>query len=85
MFKPGDLVIVVNPCPHCGSTQGMGWIRTVLSHPHVGTSWMDCCDTETSDLEVKTGEDEFHSVCDLRLIPPLSDLETTEREVEHAA
>lgn len=87
MFKPGDLVMVVKPTLCCGHVTPMqGFIFTVARTKAKKCEWYcDYCEavTTTANLAYAQGNDIGVDVERLRLIPPL--LETTEREVEHAA
>jgi hypothetical protein len=90
-FKAGDLVMVVKPTPCCGMDMAIGHIFVVhdLGVTDKHTCWY--CDAKSSGFlvartgVVKNSINEAFRVSRLRLIPPLSDDETTEREVEHAA
>lgn len=92
MFKPGDLVWVAKGTSCCGGKEGYGVTFTIedmfFSDEH---HCMLCGEVlrnvhiALTGRKVSLGFDEGFQTSRLRLIPPLSDLETTEREVEHAA
>lgn len=87
MFKPGDLVMVVKPTRCCGYAGGLGRIFVVTDKGWRApkTKCVHCSHTRDSKNDVELSSITFIEPHRLRLIPPLSELETTEREVEHAA
>lgn len=84
MFKPGDLVMLVKPAPCCGDESDMGVIVTVVGSD-ANLSECSECGSYKRELMVDFDDGTCAEPSRLRLIPPLSELETTEREVEHAA
>jgi len=85
MFKPGDLVMVVKPQFCCGTGKSIGKVFRVHSIMRVPNAWCNCGAIKDTIIAYKDAVQGGFDVQRLRLIPPLSDLETTEREVEHAA
>lgn len=85
MFKPGDLVMVVKPQLCCGGDKSVGRIFRVAHIRRVKDAWCQCGDVSDTTLAHYDFENGGFDVKRLRLIPPLSDPITTEREIEHAA
>ena len=87
-FKVGDLVMVVKPIPCCGAHQSLGHVGTVLRVYPPMPGYCPACGVRGERASVDADDNghlrSWANVC-LALIPPFSDLETTEREVEHAA
>lgn len=86
-FKVGDLVMVVKPKSCCGYSGALGHIFTVtsLTHSAPTTTCVQCGERRHSKDDVELDGVSWAQPHRLRLIPPLSEPETTEREVEHAA
>ena len=86
-FKVGDLVMIVKPKACCGYDGALGHVFgvTSVSPGYFHTTCVQCGDRRKTFNEVELNGQSWAQTYRLRLIPPLSDLETTEREVEHAA
>lgn len=87
MFKIGDLVMVVKPKYCCGYDGALGRILRVTSLiPGYGiTTCVQCGHRRDASGDVELDSGSWAQKSRLRLIPPLQDDTTTEREVEHAA
>jgi hypothetical protein len=86
-FKVGDLVMLVKPKTCCGYSGALGHIFSITSMlpSYAYTTCVQCGDRRKAHQEVELDGISWAQEYRLRLIPPLSDDETTEREVEHAA
>ena len=84
MLKPGDLVMIVKPTDCCGSMAAVGYIRTVESS--TPRQWIKCglCGRQWHHGDygptVATSSGKFTAQHRLRLIPPLTELESTQTE-----
>ena len=85
MFKPGDLVMVVKPTFCCGNADRLGDVFVIERISMEKDGECHRCKRFFMAGEWAWGKDwRIYVTPRLRLIPPLSEPETTEREVEHA-
>ena len=82
-FKVGDLVQIVRRSICCGRDNAIGEIYTVVGASDLAAR-CEICYCIKNSMHVDLDDGACIEPSRLRLIPPLSELESTEREVEHA-
>lgn len=83
MFKPGDLVMVVKAAPCCGDVSAVGKVFIVSGLALTANACQACFNPFAAERITRFTNGKECVTSRLRLIPPLQDDITIEREIEH--